>query len=151
MEAFSAFIFSGFLLVHGDAAALALGCLFGFCFLDSQGLVDPVIGGLEVLGAGGVVIALDVGALAEHEIHVGHGVVVIRTKLDSFVQGVDAFLNRGTVLYLQVFAEFFLVLIFRTQMLVGFHAQLGALFHARLVAGGPVDHANGVVGLSIVG
>src|SRR5581483_7511708 len=80
-------------LVHGDAATLALSGLLCFCLLHAEGFVHPVIGSFQIFGSSRGVIAFDVGPLAVHQVHVRHGVVVIRTKLDGLIQAVDSFLN----------------------------------------------------------
>src|SRR5581483_286994 len=131
-------------LIHGDASGARL--LLGFGLLDGQGLVNPLIGSLEVGGPRGGVFALNVGAFAVHQVHVGHGVVVIRTQLQGLVQVVDAFLDVGRILLFERRAHFLVL-----KRLFGFEPEFGALFHARLVGLGPVDDRHRVVGLRIVG
>src|SRR5262249_15700671 len=62
--------------IHGDTTTLVLCGLFSFGLLDAKSFVDPVVGCLQIVGTGSVVHALDVGALAVHEIHVCHRVIV---------------------------------------------------------------------------
>src|SRR6202030_2232551 len=81
-------------LVHDNAAC---GLFFRLGFFGGHGLVDPLVGGLQIGGAGRRVVALDVGAFPVHQVQVGHGIVVIRTKLDRLVQIIDTFLNVGGI------------------------------------------------------
>src|SRR5580693_1472961 len=136
-------------LVHRDA--LLTGLLLGFGFLGDQGLVNPVIGSLQIFLAGIQVVAFHISLFPVHQVQVGHGIVVIGTELDCFVQTVNALLDRGHVLHFQFVAGFFLIFILGIQVLVRLQAQLGAFFHARLVASRPVDDAYRVVGFRIVG
>ena len=78
-------------LIHGDALLPRL--FLGFGFLCAQSLVHPVVGGFQIFLAGIQVVALDVGLFAIHQVQVGHGVVVVGTKLDRLVKAVDALLN----------------------------------------------------------
>ncbi len=48
------------------------------------------------------IAALDVGFFAPHQVEVGHGVVVVRTQFDGFVQHLHAFFDEGGVLGLQL-------------------------------------------------
>src|SRR5271166_353206 len=110
-----------------------------------------MVGRFQVFLAGGEIVAFHVGLLAVHQVQVSHGVVVVGAKLDGLVQAVDALLDRGSVLFLQLGANFLLIFVLGIQALVRLHSELRALFHSRLIAGGPVDHAHRVVGLGIVG
>src|SRR5579864_203221 len=87
------------LVVH---YALGSGLFFCFGFSYGQILIEPAVGGLEIVGAGGKVVAFKVGLFTVHQVHVGHGIVIIGAQLDGFLQIVDAFLNGGHVLLFQV-------------------------------------------------
>src|ERR1700681_261205 len=62
-------------LTHDNAAC---GLFFRLGFFGGHGLVDPLVGGLQIGGAGCRVVALDIGALPVHQVQVGHGIVVVR-------------------------------------------------------------------------
>src|SRR5260370_5236676 len=109
-----------------------------------------MVGSLEIFLAGIQVVAFDIGPFTVHQVQVGHGVVVVGPKLDRFVKIFDAFLDRGSVLDFQFGADLFLILVLGAQVLIRLHAELGTLFHARLVADGPVDDADRVVGIGII-
>src|SRR5208283_3507571 len=134
------------LLIHDNAAGA--GLFFCLGLLGRHGFVDPLVGSLQISGAGCQVIALDIGAFPEHQVHVGHGVVVVRTKLERLVQVVDTFLNVGTILLLQLGADLFIL---GGQGVIGFHAEFGALFLTRHIGLGPVDDRDRVIRLGIVG
>src|SRR5580658_1984109 len=109
-----------------------------------------MVGGLQIFLAGGEIVAFHVGLFTIHEIQVGHGVVVVGAELNRLVQTVDAFLDRRRILRLQFITNFFLIFVLGVQVLVRLQSELGALFHARLVASRPVNDADGVVRLGIV-
>src|SRR5580658_2626474 len=121
--------------------------LFRFKFLDPQRLVDPVICGTDVFCAGRQVVAFDVGFFAVHQVQVGHGVVVVGAKLNGLVEAVHAFLDHRHILGFQFAADLILLRISWVKKLFRPHAEHGAGLHARLVALGPIDHADGIVGL----
>jgi hypothetical protein len=78
-------------LIHGNALLPRL--FLGFGFLGAQSLVHPVVGGFQIFLAGTRIVAFDIGLFAIHQVQVGHGVVVIGTKLDCLIQAVDALLD----------------------------------------------------------
>src|SRR5580692_5781195 len=127
-------------LIHGNTLRARL--FFGLGLLGAQGLVDPVVGSFQIFLTGGKVVAFYVGLFAVHQVEIGHGVVVVGTELDCLIEAVDAFRDQGSVLDLQVGANFFLVFVLGVEVLVGLHAKFGALFHTRLVAGSPIDDAH---------
>jgi len=93
------FVRTGLLgLIHRDPATLALGSFLRLGLLHPQSFVDPVVRGLEVLGSGSSIIALDIGPLTIHQVHVCHRIVIIRTKLNGLIQAVNALLDKGRVL-----------------------------------------------------
>src|SRR5215831_4130245 len=133
-----------FLLIHDDA--LSTGLLFGLGLLGGHGLVDPLVGLLQIVLTGRGIVALQVSPLAVHQIHVGHSVVVVGTNRQGFGQVVDAILDVGRVLVAQHGANFLVL-----QRLFRLQAQLGAFFHAGLVGLSPIDDPHRVVRLGIVG
>src|SRR5277367_1067809 len=133
-------------LIHYNAARA--GLLFCFLFLDGHGFVHPLVGSLQIGGPGCRVIALDVGAFPVHQVQVGHGVVVIRAKLESLVQVIDTFLNVGGIFLLHHGTDFFVL---GRQSVVWLHAEFGALFLARHIGLRPVDDGNRVIRLGIIG
>src|SRR5205085_6995121 len=90
------------LLFHHDAARLVL--LFRFGALGGHGFFHPLIGGLEVHLPLHIVAAFNFGLLAVHQIHVGHGVVVILAQLQSFIEFLDAVAYHVLVLGAQLVA-----------------------------------------------
>src|SRR6202140_3977354 len=139
-----------FRLVHGDSTLGVLCRLFGFGFFHSQGFVNPMVGGLQIFRAAGKIVAFNVALFAVHEVQVSHRIVIVGTELDGLVEAVDALLDGGCVLCLQLFADLLLVFVLGIQILFRLHAQCGAFFHAGLVGGGPVDDADRIIGLGIV-
>src|ERR1019366_2080718 len=131
-------------LIHHNLAA---GLFFSLLFLDGHGFVDPLVGRLQILGAGCRVGALDIGTFPVHQVQVGHGVVVVRTKFERLIQVIDAFLNVGGVLLLQRGAN---LLVFGWQGLVGLHAKLGAFFLTGYVGLRPIDDRDRVIRLRVV-
>src|SRR4029077_15373635 len=121
-----------------------------FClgFFGGHGLVDPLVGSLQVGGASCRVVALDIGAFPVHQIQIGHGVVVVRTKLKRLVQVIDTFLNVGGIFLSNGGTD---LLVLGRQGLIGFHAELGTLFLTRHVGLGPVDDGDRVIRLGVVG
>src|SRR5258708_21895597 len=104
-----------------------------------------------MLGAAREIVALHVGFLAIHQFEVWHGVVVVGTKIKRLLEIVDALLHDRHVRRLQLAANFHLVFGFGIQMFFRLKSQRCALLHARCVGGGPVDDADGVIGIGIVG
>src|SRR5436853_7905562 len=70
-------------LVERDAARTFL---FRLGLLGRHGLIDPIVGFLEVGGVLIGIFALDVRLLAVEQVHVSHGVVVVGTQLEGFVK-----------------------------------------------------------------
>jgi len=70
-------------LIHGDALGSRL--FFGFSLFGRHGLVHPLVGRLQVRCPRRRIIALHVGSLAVQQVHVCHGIVVIRPQLQRFV------------------------------------------------------------------
>ena len=92
------------------------------------------------------IVTLHIGALTIHQVHIGHGVIVVIAKLERLAQVVDAFLDIGRILLFQSART----LSCPSKPLPGFRPELGALFHAGLVGLGPVDNGDRVVRLGIV-
>src|SRR6266496_399689 len=65
----------------------------GLGLLGRHGLVDPLIGGFQIGGAGCRISALDIGTFSVHQVHIGHGVVIIGTELERLAQVIDPVLN----------------------------------------------------------
>src|SRR5437667_4064835 len=124
-----------FVLLHGYASVARL--LFSLGLFDGHSLVYPFIGRFQVGCAGCRIIALQIGSLAIQQIHVRHGIVVVRPQLERLFQHRDAILNNVLDLLPKRVADF---LIF--QRLLWLQSQLRALFHAGLVRLGPVDHTD---------
>src|SRR5208337_3553768 len=124
--------------------------LFGLGLLGGHGLIHPVVRGLEIGLAGVGIIALEVGLLAIQEVQVRHGVVVVGTQLNRFLQFLDSILHLGLVLVLDALKQLRAVLLV-LEIVGGFQPQFGALLHPALVGLRPVDHRDGVVRLGIVG
>src|SRR5208283_4182198 len=133
-------------LVHHNAAGA--GLLFGLGLFRGHGLVDPLVGCLQVGGMRFLVVALNIGALAVHQVHVGHGVVIVGTKLQGLVQIVDAFLHVRRIFLPHLGTNLFVL---GREGIVGFHPKFGARFLARLVGLRPVDHGHRIVRLRVVG
>src|SRR5208282_1031907 len=133
------------ILIHDDAPA---GLFFSLGFLGGHGFVDPLVGGLQIGGAGCRVIALDIGAFPIHQVHIGHGIVVVGTKLERLVQIIDTLLHVGGIFLLE-HGTYLLVL--RRQGVVGLHAELGTLFLTRDIGLRPIDDGHRVIRLGIVG
>src|SRR5690242_13957791 len=107
----------------GDDAGGA-GLLGGFFLLGRHGLIDPVVGRFQIGGAGGRVIAFNVGFFAIHQVHVRHGVVVVGTQLQRLIQIINAILNGLPVLVFESGTNFLLLFVFGVEGLVGFEAEL---------------------------
>ena len=71
--------------------------LLAFSFFVAMVLSTQFVGGLEVGVAGVGIVALVIGALAVHEVHVSHGVVIVLAKLQRLVEQADALLDAGGV------------------------------------------------------
>src|SRR5436190_11916092 len=133
-----------FVLFHGYTGVARL--LLSLGLFNRHSLVYPFIGGFQVGCAGCRIIALQIRPLTVQQVHVRHGIVVIRPQLKCLFQHRDAILNDVRDLLPKRVADF---LIF--QCLFWFQSQLGALFHAGLIRLGPVDHTDRVVGFGVVG
>src|SRR5271154_5274382 len=74
------------LLAFGDDTSVALGRFFGSLhLLGIQRLLDPAIGGIDVL----LVLVrrvVQIGALTNQQVHVGHRVIVVRIDLQRFLK-----------------------------------------------------------------
>src|SRR5450631_70650 len=132
-------------LIHDNGAS---GLFFCLGLLGGHGFVDPLVGGLQIGGAGGQVIALDIGSFPVHQVHVGHGVVIIRTKLERLVQIVDTFLNVGGIVLFHLGTD---LLVLGRQGVFRLHAELGALFLTRHISLRPVDDCDRIIRLGVVG
>src|SRR5229473_6651325 len=132
-------------LIHDNAAG---GLFFCLGFFGRHGFVDPLVGGLQIGGAGCRVVALNIGAFPVHQVQIGHGIVVIRTKLDRLVQVIDTFLNVGGIFLSNGGTD---LLVLGRQGLIGLHAELGTLFLTRHVGLRPVDDGDRIIGLGVVG
>src|SRR6202795_4398150 len=131
-------------LIHDNTAC---GLFFHLGFFGGHGLVDPLVGGLQIGGAGRRVVALDIGAFPVHQVQVGHGIVVVRTKLDRLVQIIDTFLNVGGISLSHRGAD---LLVLGRQRLVGLHAEFGTLFLTRHVGLRPVDDSDRIIRLGVI-
>src|SRR5208337_4169166 len=133
-----------FILIHDDLAA---GLFFSLGLLGRHGFVHPLVGRLQIGVVGFRVIALDIGAFPVHQVHVGHSIVVIRTKLERLVQVIDTFLNVGRILLPHHGTN---LLVLGGQRLLGLHAELGALFLTGHVGLCPVNYGDRVIRLGVV-
>src|SRR6185437_7095521 len=127
-------------------AARALRRLSSLGFLGGHGLIHPLVSRLQVgyLLIGGVTFGVCLFAIKQ--VHVGHGIVVVRTQLQRLVEHVNTILDVGPIEILQVLADLLVL-----QAVIRLQPQFGALFHARLVALGPVNHTDRIVGFRVVG
>ena len=102
--------------------------------------MDPDIGLLYV---GFVLVGriVEIGFLADQQVHVSHGVVVILINLERFVQILHPIVDHRGVLFLQFF---FSLLVLQRTGLFRLHAQVGARFHPGCVPLHPVDHGQAV-------
>ena len=83
-------------LIHGDA--LGSGLFFSFGLFCGHGLIDPLIGRFQIRCPGCGIVAFNVRLLPIHQIHVGHGVVIVGSQLERFVESIEALLDNGHVL-----------------------------------------------------
>src|ERR1019366_2812272 len=88
----------------GDDAATGLLLGFGLLLLDLHGLVDPIVGGLDILLVVFLVF-VQIGALADEKVLIRHGVVVIGVDLQGFVETVEAVLDDTGIFGLQLLAD----------------------------------------------
>src|SRR5215472_9613403 len=98
--------------------------LFGRChpfrlrFPDRQRLVHPRICNFQVPTTRGRIFAFQISALPIRQIHIGHGVIVVGTKPDGFVELADAILDHGPVLCPEFLAQILLLGIVCAHLLV---------------------------------
>src|SRR5271156_6813752 len=123
------------------AALRRLGGFCGFHFLGVERLLDPVLGFRDVLVVG-VLVVLQIRPLAEQEVHVGHGVVVVGIYAEGLLEIRDPILYDRSVLFLQLGAN---LLILDWTGLFGLHAERGTRGHADRVSLQPVDDAEAIV------
>src|ERR1039457_1293459 len=80
--------------VEDDIAAARLILLLGLGLLGGQRLLDPIVGDLLLL----IVLFLgiaEVGAFANQEVFVSHGIVVLGIDLQRFVEGLQTGFDHG--------------------------------------------------------
>src|SRR5208283_3977884 len=124
--------------------------LFCFLLLDFLNLVEQVVGLLEES------IALprrlhDIRLAAIEEVQVGHGIVVIRFKLDGRFQILDSFFDKSVVFLGIAFADVrrkrggvLHLLLHVVAVIFGTHLRVAA------IGEGPIDDADGIVRLGIL-
>src|SRR5271165_961597 len=127
----------------GDAAAGALGLLFSLDLLGVQGFLDPIVGDLDLL----LVLFLgvgQVGALADQEVLVSHGVVILGIDRQALVEGRQPGIDDRPVFGLQLLFDLFVL--DGTGVFL-FHAEIGARRSIGRIPLGPGDKAEAVVGV----
>src|ERR1700687_2073809 len=132
-------------LIHDNGAC---GLFFCLGFFGGHGFVDPLVGGLQIGGASCRIVALDVGAFTVHQVQVGHGIVIVGTKLQRLVQVIDTFLNVGSI-FLSYGGTDLLVL--GRQGVLGLQAEFCALLLTRYVGLSPVNNRDRVIRLGVIG
>src|SRR6185295_19120048 len=83
------------LLDHDAAGALVLP--FGLDLLGGQSLLHPIVGNLGLLFVLFLVVG-KVGAFADQEVFIGHGVVVFRVDLERLVERSQAGVDDRSIL-----------------------------------------------------
>src|ERR1019366_5788311 len=118
----------------------------GFGLLGSHGLVDPVVGSLQIGLTGFRVFALVFGALAIQQVQIGHGIVVVGAKLQRLLQVLNTVFDLLLVLRPEVGAGFLVL-----ELVRWLHTEAGAGGLGGLVGLHPVDDRQRVVALRIFG
>src|SRR5712664_3084904 len=92
-----------FRYVVGDSARLGLP--FVLDFLGRQRLLDIAVGQVDVL----LVLfrrIVEVGPIADQQVHVGHGFVVFLIDIQGLLHVGHAFIKHRTILGFELFADF---------------------------------------------
>src|SRR5581483_9452077 len=89
----------------------------------------------------------EIRAFANQQVHIGHGIVVIRIDAQSLLQVIEAVFDHGAVLGLEVGLDF---LVFQRAGILGLHAHFGASAHQLRIPLQPVDDAQAVVGFLVL-
>src|ERR1022692_795779 len=133
------------LCVCRDAAADGLP--LGLDLPGVDGLLEEVVRFVDVLLIG-IRRIFQVGLLAEEEVLVSHGVIVLGIELEGFVEVLDALFDYGLVLRGHLHAH---LLVLQRAGIVGLHAQFGPGFPVRYQSLGPGNHAQCIEGFLIFG
>src|ERR1019366_1347570 len=133
--------------IEDDAAAAAgLILLFGLFFLLSQRLLDPIVGDLDLPFVVFLVVG-KVGAFANQEVFVGHGVVVIGIDLQRLIERLQTAFDHRTVLLLELFLD---LLVLDGAGIFLLHAQVGPGGAVGGIPLGPGDEAHAVIGIGVL-
>src|ERR1035441_213282 len=132
--------------VEDDVAAARFILLLGLGLLGGQRLLDPIVGDLGLL----FVLFLGigkVGAFANQEVFVSHGIVVLGIDLQRFVEGLQTGFDHGAEPLLEIFLD---LLVLDGAGIFLLHAEVGAGGAVDGIPLGPGDEAHAVVGIGVL-